>query len=190
MKEILAVLILAALVFGVCFLIDKGFTRLFRNQAQHHSGTAIRLNKRYGSIGILVGVLGIAALFSGLSQGGILIAGGCLLLIVGIGLTVYYMTFGVFYDEESFIYTRFGRRSVVYRYQDITGQLLYNNAGNILIELHMADGGTVPLQTTMTGVYDFMDTAFAGWLRQTGRNREDCSFYKPENSCWFPTVEG
>ena len=21
-------------------------------------------------------------------------------------------------------------------------------------------------------------------------NREDCSFYKPENSCWFPTVEG
>ena len=57
MKEILAVLVLAALVFGGCFLVDKGFTRLFRNQSQHRSGTAVRSNKRYGAIGILVGVL-------------------------------------------------------------------------------------------------------------------------------------
>ena len=190
MKEMLAVLILAALVFGICFLVDKGFTKLFRNQNQHHSGTAVRLNKRYGSIGILVGVLGVAALFSGLTQGAVLIVGGCVLIVTGIGLTVYYMTFGVFYDEESLLYTTFGKRSVTYRYKDIVGQQLYNNAGNILIELHMADGRAIALPSTMTGVYAFMDTAFAGWLRQPGKRQEDCSFYAPENSCGFPPVEG
>ena len=46
--EYLAVIIFAALVFGLCFLVDKGFTKLFRNQAQHHSGQAVRLNKKYG----------------------------------------------------------------------------------------------------------------------------------------------
>lgn len=190
MKELIAVAVLAALVFGVCFLVDKGFTKFFRNQSQHRSGTAVRLNKRYGSIGILISVLGVAALFSGLSQGWVLIAGGAFLVVTGIGLVVYYMSFGVFYDEQSFLYTSFGRRSIIYRYQDITAQQLYNNAGHIMIELYMTDGRAVPLQSTMTGVYAFMDTAFAGWLQQTGRKQEDCGFYDPENSCWFPPVEG
>lgn len=189
MKELIAVVILAALVFGVCFLVDRGFTKLFRSQSQHRSGTAVRLNKRYGSIGILVGVIGVAGLFSGLSQGWVLIAGGCVLLLTGVALVVYYMSFGVFYDEESLLFTSFGRRSSTYRYQDIVGQQLYNNAGNTLIELHMADGRTIPLQSTMTGVYAFMDTAFSGWLLQTGRTKETCGFYDPENSCWFPPVE-
>ena len=57
--EYVAVIIVAALVFGVCFLVDKGFTKLFRNQQQHQSGTAVRLNKRYGSIGLLIAVLGV-----------------------------------------------------------------------------------------------------------------------------------
>ena len=32
------VLLIAALVFGVCYLVDKGFAKLFRSQAQHMSG--------------------------------------------------------------------------------------------------------------------------------------------------------
>ena len=28
------------------------------------------------------------------------------------------------------------------------------------------------------------------WLEQTGRRQEDCGFYDPANSCWFPPVEG
>jgi hypothetical protein len=63
-------------------------------------------------------------------------------------------------------------------------------AGNVIIELHMADGRAVQLQSAMTGAYSFLDAAFEAWLVQTGRNKEECDFYNPENSCWFPTMEG
>ena len=38
----------------------------------------------------------------------------------------------------------------------------------------------------MDGVYPFMDTAFAGWCLETGRRMEDCDFYDPSKSWWFP----
>lgn len=184
--EYIAVLLIAAFVFLICFLVDKGFTKLFRSQQEHKSGLAVRLNKRYGSMGLIVAVLGLAAVFAG---GWLMIAGGCLLILVGIGLVVYYMTFGVFYDTDTFVLTTFGKKSTTYRYSDIKAQQLYNNYGNTVIELYMTDGRTVQLQSGMAGVYDFMDYAFPAWLRQTGRNREDCAFYDPQNSCWFPPLE-
>lgn len=187
--EILGVILVCTVVFGVCFLIDKGFTKLFRSQQQHKSGKSVRLNKKYGAIGLIVAVLGVAALFSGLNNGALLIAGGCLLILVGIGLVVYYMTFGVFYDDDSFILTTFAKPSTTYHYRDIVAQQLYNSYGNILIELHLMDGRTVQLQAGMEGVYPFLDHAFSAWLRQTGKRQEDCPYYDPANSCWFPPVE-
>ena len=58
--EYVALLIIAAAIFGLCFLADKGFTKAFRGTKQHRSGRSVRLNKRYGSIGLLIAVLGIA----------------------------------------------------------------------------------------------------------------------------------
>lgn len=188
--EYVAVILIVAAVFGACFLADKGFTKLFRSQAQHRSGKAVRLNKRYGSIGLLLTVFGTAVLFAGLNGQKLLLLCGVILIPVGIGLVVYYMTFGVFYDDDGFVLTTFGKRSTTYGYRDIRGQKLYLSAGNvILIELYLQDGRTFQLQSVMDGTYDFMDKAFAAWLRQTGRRQEDCSFYDPQNSCWFPPVE-
>ena len=74
-------------------------------------------------------------------------------------------------------------------FNQIKGQKLYNNAGQTLIELYLNDGRSVQLQSTMTGVYEFMDHAFAAWLFQRGKTLEDCPFHDPDNSLWFPTVE-
>ncbi len=186
---IIAVIIVAALVFGVCFLVDRGFTRFFRSQAQHASGTAVRLNKRYGSMGLVIGVLGIAAIFAGLQKNWLLLAGGVVLVLFGIGLVIYYMSYAVFYDTDTFLFTTLGKKNKTYCYRDIRQQQLYNNQGHLLIELHMADGDGVQLQSTMEGCYDFMDHAFRAWLRQTGKKQEDCPYYDPDNSCWFPPVE-
>ena len=187
---IFLVFIVAALVFGICFLIDKGFTKLFRSQAQHHSGLAVRLSKRYGSIGLVIAVIGLAAIFTGISDSLVLLVGGCVMVVLGLGLVVYYMSYGVFYDEDSFIFMTFGKKNVTYYYKDIRNQQLYNNQGHLLIELYMADGNTVQLQSTMNGCFEFMDHAFTAWLRQTGRTVESCPFYDPSKSCWFPPVEG
>ena len=188
--EFIAVLLVAAAVFGLCFLVDKGFTKVFRSQAQHLSGLSVRLSKRYGSFGLIIAVLGLAALFAGSFTNWLLTVCGILLILVGAALVVYYLTFGVFYDDEGFILTTFGKRSALYRYGQIKGQQLYISYGNVLIELYLEDGRIFQLQSTMTGVYPFMDKAFAAWLEQTGRKKEECSFYDPENSCWFPSVEG
>ena len=187
--EYIGVLVVAALVFLLCFAIDKGFTKLFRSQAQHRSGLAVRLNKKYGAFGLILFALGLATLFSGLSKGLLMIAAGLLIILVGVGLVVYYMTFGVFYDNDGFVLTTFGKKSKFYRYADIQSQQLYNSYGNILIELYLTDGRSVQLQAGLTGVYPFMDKAFAAWCTQKGIDPESCSFHDPENSCWFPNVE-
>lgn len=176
--------------FALCFAVDKGFTKVFRGKEQHKSGLSVRLNKKYGLVGILLGVLGVAAVFAGSRESSmLLLVGGALIIVMGVCLLVYYMTFGIFYDDDRFILTTFGKKSTTYEFRQIKCQQLYNAYGAIIIELQMTDGRAVQLQATMEGVYPFLDKAFSAWLRQTGRTRESCTFHDPDNSCWFPPVE-
>lgn len=184
--EYVIIILLAALIFGVCYLVDKAFTRLFRSKAQHMSGLAVRVSKRYGSFGVIFFVLGMAAVFTGLGDGWVLLCGGILVALMGVAMAVHYLTFGIFYDEDSFLVGKFGRKSVAYRYDRIKGQLLYVSGNSVIIELHMTDGKTVSLQSGMEGVYPFLDKAFAGWCRQKGIDPESCEFHDPDNSLWFP----
>lgn len=184
------ILLIAAAVFGLCFAVDKAFSKLFRSKDQHRSGMAVRANKRYGLFGVILSVLGIMAVCVGMTDGPVLLWGGIVVLLMGAALAVYYLSFGVFYDGETFLLSRFGKKEVTYRFSDIKGQKLYMvQGGNVIIELHMADGGTVSLQSTMDGVYPFLDTAFAAWCLQTGRDPQSCDFHDPSQSLWFPTVE-
>ena len=188
--QYLIILLIAAAIFGLCYLVDKAFTRAFRSKAQHRSGLAVRANKRYGIFGVILSVLGILAVCVGITDGAVLMIGGAIVLLMGICLAVYYLSFGIFYDGESFLYSRFGKAGTTYRYADILGQKLYLvQGGNIIIELHMRDGSVVSLQSSMDGVYPFLDTAFAAWCMQTGRDPLTCDFHDPRQSLWFPTVE-
>lgn len=183
------VAVVALLTFGICFLLDRGFIKLFRSKPQHQSGKSLRLSKRYGSAGLLLAVLGVAAIFGYVQSSWVLAGGGILLLLLGLGLVIAYMTFGIFYDDTGFVLTTFGKKSTAYRYSQIQAQQLYSSYGTVIIELYMADGRSVQLNTHMNGLYAFMDTAFAGYLQQRGLRVEDCPFYDPENSCWFPGQE-
>ena len=182
--------IVAAVVLSLCFFADKGFTKLFRGKAQHATGLSVRLNKRYGSFGVILIVVGIVAIFAGLPNVLLLLVCGPIVVLMGVGLVVYYMSYGIYYDRDSFVYSTFGKKSVTYRYNQIQGQMLYLVNGANIIELHMSDGSAVSLQSNMTDVYKFLDTAFAGWCHQRGIAPESCDFHDPGNSCWFPNVEG
>ena len=183
-------ILVAALVFALCFAVDKGFTKTFRNQVQHKSGLSVRLSKRYALFGLILTLVGILAICIGLTDESVLRWGGVIVLLMGAGLVTYYMTFGIFYDADSFIFTTFGKKSVVYSFSDIVEQKLYLvQGGSTIVELHMTDGQAVGLQSTMEGMYPFLDHAFAAWCRQTGRNPEECEFHDPANSLWFPMEE-
>ena len=188
--EFVLILLVAAAIFGICYLIDKGFARAFRSKAQHRSGLAVRANKRYGIFGVCLSVLGILGICVGITDGmGMLIA-GILVLLMGAGLAIHYLSFGIFYDGESFLYSSFGKKSVTHYYKDIKQQKLYLiQGGSIVIELHMADGSAVSLQSSMDGIYPFLDTAFAGWCLQTGRDPQSCDFHDPSKHWWFPHEE-
>ena len=190
MAQLIPIILVAAVIFGICYLVDKTFTKLFRSKAQHRSGMAVRANKRYGIFGVVLTVLGIMAIFVGITDGPVLLWGGAIVLLMGIALAVYYLSFGIFYDGESLLLQRFGKKDITHYYKDIVGQKLYLiQGGNIVVELHMKNGSAVSVQSSFEGVYPFLDTAFAGWCLQTGRNPQDCDFHDPSQSLWFPTVE-
>lgn len=187
--DFLFILLLGAATFGLCFLVDKLYTHFFRSKPQHKTGKSVRLSQHYGGAGVILLLLGLLAVFQSAGSALLLVC-GCFVILLGIGLIVYYLTFGVYYDADSLVLTTFGKKSTVYSYADIRGQKLYQVAGgNVMIELYFTDGRTVALQSNMKGVYPFLDAAFAGWCRQTGADPENCPFYDPQNSCWFPSVE-
>ena len=60
--------------FALCFGVDYLFTKKFRSKTQHRSGLSVRLSKHYAVIGVLLMVLGIAALISGVLNTPVLVA--------------------------------------------------------------------------------------------------------------------
>ena len=188
--DILVILLVGAVTFGICFAVDKGFTGIFRNKKQHKTGLSVRLSQHYGGAGIIMGILGLVAIFEGVKGSAVLLAGGCVVLLLGIGLMVYYMSFGIYYDADSFILSTFGKKNALYAFEEIDGQRLYQiTGGSVVVELHLRDGRTIGLQTTMKGVDPFLEVAFDGWCRQKKILREDCEFYDPAVSHWFPDLE-
>ena len=189
MDLVITVLVMA-LVFGLCFLVDKGYSRLFRSKEQHRSGLSVRPNKRYGAFGLILAVLGLIGFFTGIAGGLYLIIAGIVVMLMGICLVVYYMSMGIYYDGDSFIYSTFGKRSVTYRFSDIKEQRLYVvTGGNMIVELHMKDGKAVSVQSAMAGALDFLNHAFSAWCRQTGRDEKNCDFHDPAAYRWFPDEE-
>ena len=187
--EFIPLLVFAGIVFGICFLADRLFRKLFRSKVQHSSGLAVRANKRTGTFGIILVMLGLMAVLYNQSNLPLLI-GGIVILLTGAGLGIHYLSFGIFYDDDSFLCTGLFKKSRTYRFADIRSQQLYTlTGGTILVELLMADGSAVQVQSNMDGAYPFLDAAFDHWCKQTGRNPEDCDFYDPANSCWFPKTE-
>lgn len=183
METFIVIMLVAALVFGICYAVDKAFHRLFRNKVQQKSGLSVRASKRYGSFGVILLVLGIAAVLTGLK---IMLFGGGIVGVAGLWMIGYYLGFGVYYDQDSFVVTAFGKKSITYTYGDIQTQQLYNSSGVIVIELYMADKSVLQLSSNMEGVYPFLDYAFAAWCLERGITPESCAFHDPANSCWFP----
>lgn len=187
--QYIPVIVIVLVTIGFCFLVDKGFTKIFRNKAQHKSGLSVKASKRYATVGLVVFALGVAALVAVKGQGVLMLIAGLVMILVGICFVVYYLSFGIYYDDESFIYSSFGRKSKTYSYKQIVSQQLYISGNSLVIELHLSDEHSVQLQSTMDGVQPFLKKAFEGWRLQNGLTMEDCSFHDAENNRWFPNAQ-
>lgn len=183
-------LILAALVFGVCFLVDKGFAKLFRSAQQHKTGLAVKHHKRTALFGVFLVLLGVVGVITGVGNGLGLLMLSVVVLLMGTGLLVYYLSFGIYYDEESFLLSGFGRKNETFCYDAIVKQQRYLiQGGAVIVELHMADGKAVSVQSNMEGFHPFLDHAFACWCARKGLDPQHCDFHDPGSFRWFPDVE-
>lgn len=189
--EFLITLLIMAAMFGVCYLVDRGFTKLFRSSPQHQSGLSIRPSKRYGSIGVIVAFIGVAGIITGITQSNTaVIVGGVVLILAGAGLAAYYISTGIFYDEDTFLYASFGKKGRTYRYRDILHQQLYQvQGGHYIVELHMADGSAVMVQTQMEGYQAFLNHAMLKWCHAKGIDPKDQPHLDPDKFLWFPSKE-
>ena len=103
-------ILVALLTFAAMFAIDKGLTKLFRSREQHRSGTAVRLKKYYGVLSLALMILGVLGVVSYFSDGSlVLLIGGLLVAPGGAVLGIYYLTHGIFYDDESFLHMTDGK---------------------------------------------------------------------------------
>ena len=95
----MAYLIVAALVFGACYLIDRFFTKTFRGQAQHKTGLSVRYSKRYALFGLILVILAILGIMTGAGQSKVLFWGGFVVLAMGAGLIagMGYLAFAVLF---------------------------------------------------------------------------------------------
>ena len=184
-------LLVIAATFGAMYLMDKGLTRLFRSREQHRSGTAVRLKKHYGILSLAMIILGILGILTFFFDGNvILLLGGVLVAPGGAVLGIYYLTHGIFYNDDSFLYVTFGNNAREYRYADIQGQKLYEiQGGTLLVELHMADGKAGSVQTSMEGAKTFLDKAAHARMRQLGLNSHEGQWVDETEGRWFPPVE-
>lgn len=186
--EYIFILLFGAIVFGLCFLLDRGFTKQFRGKSQHKSGKAVRLNRRYATAGVLLCFLGIAFIVTTGWTKTVLFICSIVILLLGIALIVYYISFGIYYDDETFLVSGFARKDRVYYYRDIHFQQRYLvTGGNILLELHMTDAGAVQLYSQMDGVKDFLEHAHKAWCRQ--KHVDGDMYLDPENAIYFPSEE-
>ena len=184
-------LLVIAATFGCMYLLDKGLTKLFRSREQHRSGTAVRLKKHYGILSLALMGLGLLAITTWFTdRTPALLVGGLLILPGGALLGLYYLTHGIFYNDDSFLYVSFGNKGREYRYGDIVGQKLYEiQGGSLLVELHMHDGKTVSVQGNMEGAPTFLDKAAHARMRQLGLNSHECAWFDESQGRWFPPVE-
>ena len=74
----MAMILVAAGTFLLCWLLDKGFQKAFRSAPQHMSGKSVRLNKYNGLAGVILTLLGIIAM----------IFGGEMIMLVGGGIGI------------------------------------------------------------------------------------------------------
>ena len=187
--EFLFVFVIAGFVFGLCWLVDKGYTKLFRSKAQHRSGLSVRQNKRYGSMGFVLMAIGIAALVAAEGNKAVIV-GGVILMVLSACLIVFYLSSGIYYDEDCFLVESFGKRRVTYRYQDIVHQQLYTvQGGSLIIELHMVDRTAVQVVSNMPDYEKFLNHAFDRWCYQKGIDPKSCLFHDTQNGIWFPEKE-
>lgn len=175
-------LIIGAITFGLCFLIDWLIKRIKQRKKGTHESHTVRQPTRAIGIGIVLTVAGLAlALFWGQALG---LWGGLVIFLLGVVLIGSYFVFYINYDEESFTYcTIKGKKR--YLYNQIRGEQVIATRSGINVILYMG-GSTVEMSEGMQGVREFLSHAYYARCRQLNIDPAENPPPAPRELLWFP----
>jgi len=180
--------LLVAVVFGLVALVDLLLKKLFPKDPARGFAQAVRMPRYSAIFGILMTLLSvIALLFLPLKGETFLLIGCVVVLVMGVYLLTSYCRFGIFYDEEQFVYRTLTRRAKTYRYADIEAQQTFVAKSGLNTTLYVA-GDEIQLYGAMQGLGDFLNKAFFRWCDQQGLD-PDTVPHDPSVLQYFPPVE-
>lgn len=181
MKTYLPLLLAAIPVVGICVLAEI----FSRRRAKKHI-KAVKPSGYFSFFGAILAVLGIVVLVFDIPKYGVLaILGGSFLLALGLVLLAVYFSVRIVYDEASCQYRRLFHKRRTYSYEDITGQnLIDSRIGNRFLLCFGSQA--IKLNASMTGIDDFLRTAYHGYLSAKGLTAEEFPAPDPADLLWFP----
>ena len=185
MKYVL-LLLLCAVVFLACFLIDKLFALIFPKSKTEKSGNVVRLPRRNAIAGVLLIFVPLTVLLFFIPEGGdTLMTVGCVIAIVlGVILLVNYLSFAIYYDDEGFVYKDLRRKKTSYHYSQIRGQRSVMTRSGVNSILFVAND-EINIYSTMQNLNAFLNKAFYKWCEVKQIDPASVE-NNPRMFTWFP----
>ena len=186
MNKYVFVLIVCAVVFLVCFLIDSLLKLLFPKSRLEKSKQVVRPPRRSAVIGVILTFAGAAMLVKLLPEKGdlLFILGSIVAVIFGVILLCTYFSFVIYYEDEGFLYKAWGHGKQEFRYSQIRGQrsLLTRGGVNTILFVGKEE---INLYSAMQNLNEFLSKAFFKWCAAKGIDPDSVE-NNPRMATYFP----
>ena len=123
MNKYIFVLIVCAVVFLICFLIDTLFKVIFPKSKLEKSKQVVRPPRKSAVAGVILTFAGVAVLIKNLAgtPDTLFLIGSIVAIIFGVILLCTYFSVVIYFDDEGFLYKAWGHGKKEFRYSQIRG---------------------------------------------------------------------
>lgn len=186
MSPYILMLIVCALVFLVCFLIDTLLKVTFPKSKLEKSKQAVRPPRRSAVIGVILAFLGLAVVvrIAPKEHDTLLLIGAIGAMVIGAVLLCTYFSVVIYYDDEGFLYKAWGHGKQEFRYSQIKGQRSLLTRGGVNTILFVGDA-EINLYGAMQNLNAFLSKAFFKWCQVKGIDPDSVE-NNPRMATYFP----
>ena len=187
-KVLLPIVIICAVVFLLCFLIDRLVKALRPKSGLGKGVKFVRMPRRSFIFGIILLLFPVAAVLFWLPKDETLLRVGCgVIFAMGILLLYYFFSFSIRYDGQSFEYRDLRHKRTSFTYGQIRGQRSVTTRSGVQTVLFVGDDSLM-LSEAMQGVNEFLSTAFFKWCDLKGIDPDSIE-NNPHMLTYFPDPE-
>lgn len=179
-----------AVIFLLCFLVDKLIQKLFPKHELEKSKTVVRPPRKSAVFGVLLLVFPLMALLFWMPEEGDTLLTICCVgaMLMGAFLLVTYFSVSIYYGEDGFLYKTLRGGKKEYRYKDIRGQRSVMTRGGINTILFVGKD-EINLYSAMQNLNPFLKYAFFRWCEANGIDPDSIE-NNPRMFTWFPDPDG